>query len=232
MKQSRQDQRVGYFPTVGSAAIWRNQIGLPLLRVVNNSDNVVNENDTERVKNGLYIKTGPRPRDMFHFSIQWYPTITMTYFLHNVWSNYIKAWLRKPDMARVSSVRSKSYLCFQPLSMFYAIPCYNARYMYLSPIISTVMSLYQTYWIIIIASLLNIWVIPFHCITYQVNLLLFLLKCNAPSNLWLWWWVHNWLEGRLHIGITLLRCYISQQTLKCIFVEFQFGEHFMNDISS
>ena len=51
MKQSKQDQRVGYFPTVGSAAIWRNLIGLPLLRVVNNSDNhnVVNENGTERV---------------------------------------------------------------------------------------------------------------------------------------------------------------------------------------
>ena len=43
MKQSRQDQRVGYFPTLGSAAIWRNLIGLPLLHVVNNSDNVVNK---------------------------------------------------------------------------------------------------------------------------------------------------------------------------------------------
>ena len=49
MKQSMQDQRVGYFPTVGSAAIWRNLTGLPLLRVVNNSDDVVNENGTERV---------------------------------------------------------------------------------------------------------------------------------------------------------------------------------------
>ena len=42
-KQSRQNQRVGYFPTVGSATIRRNL----LLRVVNNSDNVVNENGTD-----------------------------------------------------------------------------------------------------------------------------------------------------------------------------------------
>ena len=49
MKQSSQDQRVGYFPTVGSATIRRNLIGLPLLRVVNNSENVLNENGTERV---------------------------------------------------------------------------------------------------------------------------------------------------------------------------------------
>ena len=47
MNQSKQNQRVGYFPTVGSATIRRNLIGLPLLRVVNNSDNVVNENGTD-----------------------------------------------------------------------------------------------------------------------------------------------------------------------------------------